>query len=100
MSQAFEITPDDVANVLNLPCDDPRVAICFDSLDDGDFGRIENDALCGDDMDEQTNYAYTSIREILSDKGFYTTGADYEKGTLVSEKVFMNPENIKKDKKQ
>jgi hypothetical protein len=93
MNQAFEITSDDVANVLNLPCDDPRVEICFNSLDDEDFARIESDALCGDDMDEQTNYAYTSIREILSEKGFYTTGEKYERGTLVRDKAFMNPES-------
>jgi hypothetical protein len=99
MSLAFQITSEDVSFALDIPLDDPRAERCFKTLTREDFQRIENDALYGNDLDKQTSYARVAIREILSEKGFYTTGADYEKGTLVSEKVFMNPENIKKDKK-
>lgn len=75
--------------------DDPRAEKCFKTFTPEDFKRIETDALYGDDLDKQTSYARVAIREILSERGFYTTGEDWERGTLVSDKVFMNPEITK-----
>lgn len=58
MCTAFEITTDDVEIVLRRMgrTDDPDEI--FDQLD---CGAIEKAALYGDDMDEQTRYAYEEI---------------------------------------
>lgn len=62
-STAFEVTVEDVINVLRK---ENRIAhLCkaeelFNSLD---FGWIEKEALYGDDLEEQTEYAYDCIWE-------------------------------------
>ena len=66
---AFEITSDDVANIMQLSASNPKVEAAFDALDDEDFGRIEKDALKGEDLDDQTNIAYETLRDILDEKG-------------------------------
>ena len=60
---AFEITVEDVINVLrkeNRIAQLSRVEELYNELD---FGAIEKEALYGDDIDEQTEYAYDAIWE-------------------------------------
>lgn len=62
-SLAFEITVEDVINVLrkeNRIAQLSRVEELYNELD---FGAIEKEALYGDDIDEQTEYAYDAIWE-------------------------------------
>ena len=84
MSTAFEITMEDVYGVIgdmdnsdSIPLDEVFAEKVLTMLD---FARIEDMALCGDDMDEQTNYANDEIRnqiitgnllEIADDDDFY-----------------------------
>jgi hypothetical protein len=76
MSLAWETTADDVYNVMRTHnvVDETmnlrgRAEKEFDDLDEEDHSRIEEAALRGDDMDEQTNYAYDEIEDILAEKG-------------------------------
>ena len=65
MSNAFEITNDDVENVLsrnNVKSNTILVKSIFDILD---HGLIEKAALYGDDIEEQTEYAYKEIESQL-----------------------------------
>lgn len=76
---AFELSEDDVANVLQQNA--AQVANSggrtfaqlaeeiFDNWDAGDIGRIEAAALTGDDLDDQTDAAYAEIRVILVEQG-------------------------------
>ena len=76
MSQAFEVTDEDVANVLaSNPLEIPlapgetleaRAAELFELLD---FGEIEDAALYGDTLDEQTDYANDEIARQLREGG-------------------------------
>lgn len=68
MSQAFEVTPDDVKNVF----DSHYQTIGYDEAErifnehiQPQADRIEKAALYGNDMAEQTRYAYDTIAEIL-----------------------------------
>lgn len=76
---AFEISEDDVANVLRQNAVqvadaggrsfDQLAEKIFDDWDGGDIRRIEAAALSGDDLDEQTDAAYAEIRVILVEQG-------------------------------
>ena len=71
MQTAFEITPDDVFVVLARhslvrSLDDPLIRDCFDALD-GD--EIASNALYGDDLDTQTDYAHAAIESSLIEQG-------------------------------
>jgi len=70
MSNAWETTLEDIAQVLDQTCSNTDPKEVFDILDNEDLYRIEESALEGDDMDEQTFYAYEMIRLILEEKGF------------------------------
>ena len=73
---AYEVTPEDVENVLRSN----SLAVAntngksFESMaeelhGDLDFGLIEQAALAGDDLDEQTDYANDEIARQLREKG-------------------------------
>ena len=68
MSFAFQITRDDVANVLatagqpQLQETAEEVLLTSDNAD-----RIEKAALRADELDEQTGYAYEEMRDILEE---------------------------------
>lgn len=70
MSFAFEITSEDVLTVAN-----DRLKLGVDEaqadklLDDIDTKMVEDGALYGDDMDEQTEYAYEEIARQLKENG-------------------------------
>ena len=71
MSNAFEITEDDVFTILSAhglvrDADDEIVATAFSALD---FDIIEDFALAGDSMGEQTEYAYAAIEDMLIEEG-------------------------------
>ena len=71
MSNAFEITADDVATVLRRhklvnTCDDPLVDEVFDDLD---VDRVERAALWYTDLDDQTASALDEIENILIEEG-------------------------------
>ena len=70
MSNAWETTLEDVKIVLDQSGSNRDPKEVFDILDNEDLYRIEESALEGDDMDEQTFYAYEMIRLILEEKGF------------------------------
>jgi len=59
---AFEVTPEDVQQVMN--CSEEEAEHYIDVLD---MGAVEKAALYGDDIDEQTNYAYDEIRRQLAE---------------------------------
>lgn len=68
MSMAFEITQEDVENVLQqhgVAFTEQEAQELFDELD---HGSVEQAALYGNDMDEQTNYAYVEIWNQLSSR--------------------------------
>ena len=76
MSNAFEITEEDVANVLasNQLVTPLQPAQTIESLAEEhfsnlDFELIEHAALMGDDIDEQTDYANDEIARQLRDSG-------------------------------
>lgn len=57
---AFEVTVEDVQQAMN--CGEAEADEFFDSLD---FDAIEGAALYGQDIEEQTRYAYAEIRRQL-----------------------------------
>lgn len=76
---AFEVTQDDVANVLRANA--PRMgagqgraidSVAADAFNGLDFGAVEAAALGGDSMDEQTQAAYAEIERQLVDDGVLT----------------------------
>jgi hypothetical protein len=70
MSNAWETTLEDVKIVLDQSGSNRDPKEVFDSLDQEDLYRIEENALGSDDMDEQTFYAYEMLLTILEEKGF------------------------------
>lgn len=66
MNTAFEVTPDDVANVLNAHNIDKDADDIHGQLD---HDALEEAALWGDDIDEQTNYACQEIEKQLKEMG-------------------------------
>jgi hypothetical protein len=76
MSQAFEVTAQDVANVLhsNEIDKEMRNGRTLDELaetffDELNFFEIEKAALFGNSLDEQTDYANDEIARQLRDQG-------------------------------
>lgn len=80
MCTAFEITEDDIENVLranslkvantNGKSFAAMASELYGELVDVDFGRIERAALAsGVDLDAQTDGAYAAIRAILVERG-------------------------------
>jgi enamine deaminase RidA (YjgF/YER057c/UK114 family) len=66
MNTAFEISVEDVGNVL----DAHRIGYDADELHGNlDHDAIEEAALWGDNMEEQTNYAYQEIEKQLKEIG-------------------------------
>ena len=73
---AYQATVDDVVNVLHsnpAPSDKTKgkslAAIAEEVFGDLDFDLIEQAALLGDDLDEQTDYANDEIARQLRDLG-------------------------------
>lgn len=65
MTNAFEITPEDVVNVMRKHgknISEAEAEVLFSALD---LGEIESAALYGDDLDEQTALAYDEIARQL-----------------------------------
>lgn len=63
MSNAWEVTPEDVMQALDnlqIPYDEDKVDEVLDLLD---LDRVEKEALRGDDMNEQTEYALREIED-------------------------------------
>lgn len=71
MSQAFEVTDEDLENVLSRngkwPLSDDEFFKIQNSLD---YQQIEKAALMLDDLDEQTTSAYAEIELQLKENGF------------------------------
>lgn len=71
MGMAFGVSVDDVAAVLkrhgSAPATEAELDNLFSSLDEE---RIEQAALYGNDMDEQTDYAQAEIAVQLKEHGF------------------------------
>ena len=68
---AFEITEDDIANVLephNIT-DDKKIAFAFDLID---MDSVVDAAMIFIDIDDQTDAAYEKIEETLIEQGFLT----------------------------
>lgn len=62
-SLAFEITVEDVINVLRKENRIAHLSKAKELFNTLDHGAIEKEALYGDDMEEQTEYAYDAIWE-------------------------------------
>jgi hypothetical protein len=70
LSNAFEITSEDIVQVLNHmghQCDEQKAEVLFRKLDKA---RAAYAALSGEDLDEQTNFAYRNICDQVEDLGF------------------------------
>ena len=63
---AFQVTADDVQNVLNIHNLSHDADEIHGSLD---FDEIEEAAMWGDDLTEQTNYACQEIEKQLKEMG-------------------------------
>lgn len=73
MGMAFGISSDDVLAVAlkrGVKMTDAQAEKWFDQLD---ADEVEEAALHGDDMDEQTEYAYQNIDEQLDALGCWTS---------------------------
>jgi hypothetical protein len=69
MNTAFEVTVDDVENVLNKH--KLELELDADTIHgELDHDALEEAALWGDDMDEQTNYACQEIEKQLKEMGY------------------------------
>ena len=70
MNFAFGISEDDVLIVLNnqfgVNVTAERLTELFDDID---ADKVESEALCADDLDEQTNYAHDEIARQLIEMG-------------------------------
>jgi len=76
MSTAFEITSEDVRNVMKLngySVDEAAAEKIFQDVIAPEDGRIEKAALYGNEMEEQTKYAYQEIAKILREAGVLTS---------------------------
>ena len=71
MSQAWEVTEEDVQTVLDKHGIQKQAEDVFDSVNPN---IVEDAALNGDDMDEQVNYALQSIEEQLMEDGVIPKG--------------------------
>ena len=72
MNTAFEVTADDVLVVManNLkPVTIEQAENLFDLHISLNADEIEDAALHGNDIDEQTSYAHDKIKEILTEAG-------------------------------
>lgn len=69
MGCAWETTVDDVLNVLKEEGVSKTEEEAESILDDLDHDKIEKEALRGDNMDEQVDYAYLEIKEQLIEMG-------------------------------
>lgn len=68
MSQAWETTPEDVNNVIrNRFGKVPNAAMIAKVHNDLDHAAIEKAALYGDDIDQQTTYAYDEIEKQIKE---------------------------------
>lgn len=67
MSNAWETTPDDILNVIHDMGKKAGPDKVHEILDNLDQFKIEDAALYGDDMDEQTNYAYEEIKKQITE---------------------------------
>ena len=75
MSTAFEITSEDVRNVMEAngrPVNESTAEKLFKDTITPEDGRIEKAALYGNEMEEQTEYAYQEIAQILREAGVLT----------------------------
>jgi len=76
MSTAFEITSEDVRNVMEAngrPVNESTAEKLFKDMIAPEDGRIEKAALHGNEMEEQTEYAYQEIAQILREAGVLTS---------------------------
>ena len=69
MSNAWETTTDDVLNVVHQLGKKIDGDTCHTILEELDQFAIENAALNGDDIDEQTQYAYDEMKMQIHEKG-------------------------------
>jgi len=72
MSAAFEITSEDVRSVMEIngrPVDEATAEKLLHDVIAPEDGRIEKAALYGNEMEEQTEYAYQEIAKILREAG-------------------------------
>lgn len=70
---AFEVTVDDVFTVLNnhnVILTTEQIEQIFDDIIAPSAGAIESAAMCGNDLDEQTDFAHNEIALLLKDNGF------------------------------
>jgi hypothetical protein len=69
MSNAFEVTPDDVLNVVHRMGKKISEEKCHEIHDALDHFKIEDEALRANDLDAQTDAAYDEIeRQIKENK--------------------------------
>lgn len=66
---AYEISDEDIRNVVGRSLSDKEVDKILEQLD---LDKVEEAALMGDAIDEQTDYAYDEIRRQLNDLGIKT----------------------------
>ena len=68
MSLAWETTVDDILNVFRKMGHEGTEEQARQILDNViDFDRVEQAALCGDEMDDQVEYAYADIEEQIKE---------------------------------
>jgi hypothetical protein len=75
MSTAFEITSEDVRSVMEIngrPVDEATAEKLLHDVIAPEDGRIEKAALYGNEMEEQTEYAYQELAKILREAGVLT----------------------------
>lgn len=73
---AFEVTADDVFVVLSAAGVDTTLDACESVIDTLDLADVEQAALYGDDLDEQTEFAHQEIRDQLVHRGLIERGSD------------------------
>lgn len=71
MSMAWEVTPDDVQQVLDKHGINRQAEEVYEFVDPN---KVEDAALNGDDMDEQVQYALQNIEEQLMENGVIPQG--------------------------
>lgn len=73
---AFEVTAEDIFVVLTNAGIDKSYEDCMQLIDMIDEVDVEDAALHGDDLDEQTKYAHEEILRQLAEKGLISSGAE------------------------